>query len=179
MAELATLARPYAEAVFGLADEAGRLTEWSRAVAAMAEVVAHPEVRRYVDDPNLAPDELYAMFASLCSVELDADAQNFLRVLIANDRLLLLPEVRRQFENLKHEREGVVEAAIASAFPLSDTQRADLVSNLERRFKRKIDPHVTVDPSLIGGVRIAVGDEVIDGSVRGMLAAMSASLLKA
>ena len=100
-----------------------------------------------------------------------------MRVLIANDRLALLPEIRAMFEVLKNEREGVVDADIASAFPLDDAQLAGLVADLEKRFKRKINPHVSVDPELIGGVRVAVGDEVIDGSVRGKLAALAAGLL--
>jgi F-type H+-transporting ATPase subunit delta len=179
MAELATLARPYAEAIFGLADKAGALPQWSRVLAAMAQVVGHPDVKACIENPNLTADQLYGLFVELCSEELGTDAQNFLRVLIANDRLLLLPEIRHQFEALKHEREGVVEADITSAFPLEDSRLAGLVSNLEQRFKRKIDPRVSVDQELIGGVRITVGDEVIDGSVRGMLDVMKSSLLKA
>ena len=179
MAEIATLARPYAEAVFGLADQAGSLDAWSRVLADMAHVVSHPEVRACVDNPNLSADQLYGLFVSLCSGELDAAAQNFVRVLIAHDRLGLLPEIHAQFDALKHEREGVVEADITSAFALDDQQLAGLVVSLERRLKRRIEARVRVDQELIGGVRIAVGDEVIDGSVRGLLAGMASGLLKA
>ena len=179
MAEVATLARPYAEAVFELADTAGALAGWSRLLAGMAQVAAHPQVRARIDDPNLTAEQRYAFFVSLGSEALDAEAQNFVRVLIANDRLALLPEIRTQFEALKHEREGVVEADIMSAFPLEDSQLAELIASLERRVKRKIDPHVSIDRELIGGVRITVGDEVIDGSVRGMLATLTSGLMKA
>ncbi len=179
MAEAATLARPYAEAVFELADKAATLPAWSRLLATMAEAATHPNVRALIDDPNLTADQLYGLFVSLCPEPIGADAQNFLRLLIANNRLALLPQIRSQFEALKNAREGVVDADIISAFPLGDPQLAGLVTDLERRFKRKINPRVSVDRELIGGARIAVGDEVIDGSVRGKLAAMASGLIKA
>ena len=179
MAEVATIARPYAEAVFALADTAGQLSEWSQSLASMAEVAAHPDVKACIGDPNLTAERLYGLFVSLCREPLSAAAQNFVRVLIENDRLALLPQIRTAFEALKNEREGVIDAEITSAFPLDDTQLAGLVADLEKRFKRRINPHLSVDRELIGGVRIAVRDEVIDGSVRGKLAAMAAGLLRA
>jgi len=179
MAELATLARPYAQAVFGLADKTGALAKWSQLLAGMAQIAEHADVRSVIDNPNLSAEQLYGLFVSLAPAELDAGAQNFVRVLIENDRLVLLPQIRAQFEELKHEREGVIEADITSAFALDDQQLAGIVASLERRLKRRIDARVSVDQELIGGVRIAVGDEVIDGSVRGMLAGMAGGLLKA
>ena len=176
MAEIATLARPYAEALFRLADGSGRLSAWSGTLARMAQVAAHPDMQACIGNPSLGSDQLYGLFASL-SGELDAEAQNLLRVLIANDRLPLLPEIDAMFEALKNEREGVVDAQITTAFEFQDGQLASLVADLEKRFGRKINPQVTVDKNLIGGVRVVVGDEVIDGSVRGKLSAMQAGLL--
>ncbi len=179
MAEVATIVRPYAEAVFVLADKAGALPAWSKLLATLAEVVTHPDLRACIDNPNLAGEQLYGLFVSLLREELSVDAQNFIRVLIDNDRLALLPEISRLFEALKNKREGVVNANITSAFPLDDAQLAGLVVGLERRFKRRVNPHVNVDRELIGGVRIAIGDEVIDGSVRGKLGAMASGLNRA
>jgi F-type H+-transporting ATPase subunit delta len=176
MAETATIARPYAEAVFGLADKAGALPAWSKTLARMAQVAAHPEVQACIGNPNLSADRLYGLFASLCGDELPLEVQNFVRVLIANDRLALLPEIEVLYEQLKNEREGVVEAQIQTAFPLDDAHLAGLIADLERRFKRKVQPQVTVDRELIGGVRIVIGDDVIDGSVRGKLDGMAAAL---
>jgi F-type H+-transporting ATPase subunit delta len=176
MAETATVARPYAEAVFGLADKSGTLAKWSPLLAALAAGAAQPEVRALIGDPKVSDDQLYGLFASIAGADLPAEAQNLVRVLIANDRLTLLPEIRTLFEDLRHEREGVVEAEIRTAFPMANGQLESLVADLERRFKRKVRPQVVEDKSLIGGVRIAVGDEVIDGSVRGKLADMASAL---
>lgn len=177
MAEAVTIARPYAEAVFALADKGGDLAKWSRTLATMAAVSANPEVRRAIGDPNLSSEQVYGLFAA-ASGTLATEEQNFLRVLIENDRLAALPEIAAIYEDLKNEREGVVEAVITTAFPLDKQQLAALVGEIESRFKRKVQPQVNVDASLIGGVRMQVGDEVIDGSVRGRLAAMAAALMK-
>ena len=176
MAEVATLARPYAEAVFELADKSNSLPEWAPVLANMARFAAQPEVRACIDNPNLGAKPLYTLFVSLCGDDLSAEARNFLRVLIANDRLALLPEIHAQFLELKNAREGLVQAEIRSAFPLNNAQVSSLVADLERRFKRRVHPRVTTDKELIGGLRIAVGDEVIDGSVRGRLEEMAAAL---
>jgi len=177
MAEAVTIARPYAEAVFALADAGGALAKWSQALAAMSAVAANADVRAAVGNPNLTPDQVYGLFAAATG-DLATEMQNLVRVLIENGRLGQLPEIRDIFEALKNEREGVVDALITSAFPLDKRQLAELVADLEGRFKRKVKPQVNVDPGLIGGVRMQVGDEVIDGSVRGKLAAMSAALMK-
>jgi F-type H+-transporting ATPase subunit delta len=177
MAEAVTIARPYAEAVFALADKGGDLARWSRTLATMATVAANPDVRRAVGDPNLSAEQVYGLFAA-ASGDLAGEEQNFLRVLIENDRLPALAEIAAIYEDLKNEREGVVEALITTAFPLDKGQLAALVEEIEARFKRKVQPQVNIDAALIGGVRMQVGDEVIDGSVRGRLAAMAAALVK-
>jgi F-type H+-transporting ATPase subunit delta len=176
MAENVTLARPYAEAAFGIADAGGALAKWAQALDAMAHVAAHPEMRLAIGIPGLADAELYGLFAALCGDGLTQEMQNFVRVLIENGRLALAPEIRDLFVELKNEREGMVDAVVASAFPLDAAQTAALVADLERRFKRKVRPQVTVDKELIGGVRVQVGDEMIDSSVRGQLAAMASAL---
>ena len=177
MAENVTVARPYAEAIFALADAGGVLGKWSQTLAVMAAVAQNPDVRAATGNPNLTSQQVYGLFASACG-DLVTEAQNFLRVLIENDRLAALAEIRDLYEELKNEREGMVDAMITTALPLDAGQLASLVAELESRFKRKIKPQVTVDAKLIGGVRMQVGDEVIDGSVRGKLAAMAVALMK-
>jgi F-type H+-transporting ATPase subunit delta len=176
MAETATIARPYAEAVFGLADKTGASAKWLAMLASMAHVAGNPEMQACISNPNVGEKALYDLVIALCKDEFTAEARNFVRVLIANGRLALLPEIHAQFVELKNEREGVLEAEIRTAFPLDNAQVNALVADISKRFKRRVQPRVTLDRELIGGVHVTVGDEVIDGSVRGKLADMSAAL---
>lgn len=176
MAEIVTIARPYAEAVFQLADSKGTLAQWSAMLSRAAAIAADPDMLRTMGDPAVSADQLYGLFASLVGEVMFAESQNLVRVLIENRRLALLPEIRGIYEKLKDEREGVVEAQIGTAFALEGEALAALVADLEKRFKRRIQPIVRIEPELIGGVRVQVGDEVIDGSVRGKLAAMALAL---
>lgn len=178
MAEITTIARPYAEAVFKQAQAAGTLERWSAALAALAAAADVPAMREVLGNPLLTNDQLYALLIGAAGGDAPAEVQNFIRVLIDNERVAALPEMRNLFEALKHEHEGVVDAQIVSAFPLDDAQLRTLVAELEQRFKRKVNPQVSVDAALIGGVAVTVGDEVIDASVRGKLATMSAELAR-
>ena len=176
MAETATIARPYAGAVFALAEKSGALAKWSETLAGMARAAAHPEMQGWIANPNLSPRQLYDLFMSLSAGDLPAELRNFVHLLIANDRLVLLPEIHAQFVQLRNGHEGVVEAEIRTAFPLDNKQLSGLVADLERRFKRRVQPRVSQDKELIGGVRIAVGDTIIDGSARGKLEGMASAL---
>jgi F-type H+-transporting ATPase subunit delta len=176
VAEPSTVARPYAEAAFKLADEAGALARWSEMLAALALVAADPRVRQAAADPRLSDAQRAGLFISILGGRLSAEAENFVRVLAQNDRLGLLPEIRGQFEVLKNEREGVLEAQVQSAFELTNAQLKDIVQRLEKKFARKVRTHVSVDRELIGGVKIVLGDKVIDGSARAQLAALETAL---
>src|SRR5258705_11845643 len=112
MAEAATIARPYAEAVFGLAEKAGAFAPWQDMLAIMARVAAHPDRRPCISNPNLGAKQLYDLFIALCKEDFPADARNFVRVLIANDGLALLPEIHRPFVQLNNDRDGVVATEI-------------------------------------------------------------------
>ncbi|MDR1063178.1 MAG: F0F1 ATP synthase subunit delta [Azoarcus sp.] len=175
MAENVTLARPYADAAFELAQGAGALASWSEALDRLAAIAGDADMQACIADPGLSADRLAGLVMEVAG-KLTAEQQNFVRVLVDNERLQVLPEIRDLFVVLKNEHEGVLEARIASAFPLDDAALSSLKADLEARFKARIDATVTIDPELIGGVRIAIGDEVIDASVRGKLASMAAAL---
>lgn len=177
MPEPITIARPYAEAVFELAAQTDALARWSQALEAMARIAQDPDMLMLIADPKVSDEQRARIFLELCGEGVTPEARNFVTLLLVNNRLALLPEIRELFEQHKNEREGVVEAQISSAFPLDDAQLRSLVADLERRFSRRVDPQVTLDRELIGGVKIVVGDTVIDGSVRGKLAGLSAALL--
>lgn len=176
MAENVTIARPYADAAFELARGAGALGPWSEALDRLAAIAADESMRACISDPKLSADQLFQLITDVAGQALDPQMQNFVRVLVDNDRLQVLPEIRDLFVALKNEHEGVKEADIASAFPLDDATLATLKGDLEARFKTRLDVSVSLDPELIGGVRITIGDEVIDASVRGKLANMAAAL---
>lgn len=174
MAELSTLARPYAEAVFRLAREKNALADWSGRLATLAAVVSDARMQAVIADPNTPAARAAELIASIA--EPGETGRNLLAVLAANDRLMLLPEIAAQYEVLKDQAEGVLEATILSAMEMSDAQKADMVAALKARFGRDVVATVEVDPSLIGGAVITVGDQVIDGSVRGRLQKMAAAL---
>ena len=175
MAELATIARPYAEALFRVA-QSGNLAAWSDLVSEMAAVAALPDVKSFASNPKIADQQVVETFLSLLKSKVSAEAKNFVGMLVENGRLTLLPEVGAQFHALKNAAQGAADAEITSAFELTDAQVNDLVATLEKKFGRKLNPSVKVDGSLIGGVRVAVGDEVLDTSVRAKLQQMYTAL---
>jgi F-type H+-transporting ATPase subunit delta len=176
MAEPSTIARPYAEAAFRLADAQGKLADWSVALANLSAVAADARVQAAVGDPNLSAAKVAGLFISILAGKLTGEAENFVRVLAENGRLDVLAEIRAQYEVLKNEREGVVEAEVYTAFELTRAQVADLVSRLEKKTGRKVKARVSVDKSLIGGVKVVIGDKVIDGSARAQLGALETAL---
>jgi F-type H+-transporting ATPase subunit delta len=175
MAELSTIARPYADALFQVAQQ-GDLSAWTALVDEMAAVSAHADMRALMLDPKVSDEQLYQVFSGVVPTPLQQYAQNFLRELIAQGRLQAMPEVAVQFKRLKNAHEGVADAEISSAFPLEAAALSDLVMLLEKKFNIKLRPIVTVDSSLIGGVRVKVGDEVLDTSVRARLEQMKTAL---
>ncbi|KZE33561.1 ATP synthase F1 subcomplex delta subunit [Crenobacter luteus] len=176
MAELTTVARPYAEAVYSLASEAQRLDQWSEALRWLAAMVQNPEVAEYAANPKHTAQEVEALMLEVLGERADGEVKNFVRTLIENSRLTLLPQIAHQFELLKAQAEGAVDATVETAFPLSEEQKTELVQTLSKKYGRAVRLDVRENADLIGGVRVLVGDDVIDASVRGKLHAMAASL---
>lgn len=176
MAENLSVARPYAEAAFQQAREADALGSWLAALERFVAVTGNPEMADVVSSPKMTDDGLFALMVDVVGDGVTEDQKNFLRILVENDRLAALPEIRDLFMEKKNAQEGVLEAEVVSAFELDEKTLKRLQKDLEEQFKAKLEIQVRVDPELIGGVRIAIGDEVIDTSVRSKLADMAAAL---
>ena len=175
MAELATIARPYADALFQVASR-GDLANAAQQLDALAAVAADAQVRSFADNPKVSDAQVFDLIGSVIKEPLSETSKNLLRALIENGRLSVLPEIAAQFRALVNARSGVSDATVYSAFPIDAAQLADVMGALEKRFGRKLSATVALEPALIGGVRVVVGDEVLDTSVRARLQQMRAAL---
>lgn len=175
MAELTTIARPYAEALYQVARK-GDVAAWGRQIQALSQVAQNEQLRQFADSPKVSADQVYDVVVAAAGQPLEGGMQNFLRAVIANDRLAALPAIAEQFHTLVNDASGVADAVIYSPFPIEPAQLADVVASLEKRFGRKLSASVVQEPELIGGIRVVVGDEVLDTSVKARLERMKVAL---
>ena len=175
MAELATLARPYAEALFLVASK-GDLKQVAEQINAVAAVTANAYLRQFADNPKATAAQVMDVIAAVVKTPLGDTTRNLLSTVIANGRLTVLPEIAAQFHVLVNERSGVSDAQVFSAFAIEPSQLGALVATLEKRFGRKLNATVQIEPELIGGIRVVVGDEVLDTSVKARLEQMKVAL---
>ena len=164
-----TLARPYARAAFQAAQESASLSDWSERLTLVAQITVAEEMRQLVDNPRIGRDRLIELFREIGGERFDERFLNFLRAVGHHNRFELLPEIAAQFEFLRREAEKRIHVRVTSAYPMESAEQKSLTDRLKQRFGRDVDLDVEVDESLIGGVVIRAGDEVIDGSVRGRL----------
>ncbi len=176
MAEVITLARPYAQALYSLAKETDTLDLWSEALGFLKSVANDATFQSTVNAPDIQVTDVEDLFLSICSDRVSKEVINFIQLFVRNGRLSVLDGVARQYESLKSEDEGVVSAVIQSAFDLDEAQVKAIADILSKKLDKKISPSVTTDPNLIGGVKVYVGDKVWDASVRGRLQHMAATL---
>jgi F-type H+-transporting ATPase subunit delta len=175
MAELATIARPYAEALYQVAKKHD-VKGWGQQLEALALVAGDAELRQFADSPKASAEQVFSVTTAAANQPLADGVQNFLREVIANGKLAALPAMVEQFHALANAAEGVADAQIFSAYPIEPAQLAEVVASLEKRFGRKLEAHVSLEPSLIGGIRVVVGDEVLDASVKARLERMKVAL---
>jgi F-type H+-transporting ATPase subunit delta len=174
MAELATIARPYAEALFkASAKDLGATAVW---VEELAVIAGNPQLQQFADNPNVTAQQVFDVIAGVAKSPLGDAAKNFLRMVIENGRLSVLPEIAVQFRTLKNAQSGSSDAVVYSAFPIDGAALADVKAVLEKRFGRKLNVAVELQPELIGGIRVVVGDEVLDASVKARLEQMKVAL---
>ena len=174
MAELATIARPYAEALFKAAHaDLATAAVW---VDALKDIAGNTQLQQFADNPNATAAQVFDVITGVAKVELPEIARNFLRTVIENGRLAVLPEIAAQFRALKNAQSGSSDAVVFSAFAIEAGALAELGGTLEKRFGRKLNLSVELQPELIGGIRVVVGDEVLDCSVKARLEQMKVAL---
>jgi len=176
MSELATLARPYASAVFKRAKETAGADKWSRNLAYMSGVLTDANMSFVVDSPKVSKQQLSELLVEICQGHIDQEGENFLKLLAHNGRLSLLPYITRLFEEYRAQDEGYVDVDVSTAYEFSDEAWQQFVQGLQQKLGKKARINVTVDRSLIGGVLVRAGDKVIDGSIKGRLQHMHKTL---
>ncbi len=176
MAEAATIARPYAKAAFLSARETAALPSWSEALRLGGALAGDPRIADLVANPKMTIDERVSMFAGLGGDAIDRHWQNFIRLLAANKRLEVLPQIGALYELLRAQYENELDVDVTSAAAMDAGQQGKLKHALERRFSRDVRIHMTVDPALLGGAVIRAGDLVIDGSIHGRLQRLASEL---
>jgi F-type H+-transporting ATPase subunit delta len=174
MAELATIARPYAEALFkASSSDVSGTAVW---LDELAVIASNSQLLQFADSPKVTVQQVFDLVAGVAKTPLSGSAKNFLRTVIENGRLAVLPEMAMQFRSLKNAQSGSSDAVVYSAFPIDATALADVAGMLESRFGRKLNVKVELEPALIGGIRVVVGDEVLDTSVKARLEQMKVAL---
>jgi len=169
MAEISTIARPYATAVFNFANESKGLSNWSDTLVLLSAVIQDEHIKSIIEDSKVLDSEREDLILNVCKGKLDENGSNFVKLLVENKRLLILPEISLFFEELKAEAEGTIEAEIIMAEKPTQKTVDDLLKSLEKNFNKKIEGKVVIDKNIIGGTKIVVGDSVIDASVRAQL----------
>lgn len=176
MAELSTLARPYAKAAFEYAVQAEDLQGWSASLELAGAVAQQPEVSKFLSSPSATAEQQADALKEICGDQLLVTCQNFISILSENRRLKLLPQISQQFDMMKANREKAIDVEIASAHTLDEKQQQTLSDALSEKLERKVNLQVNIDKNLLGGAVIRAGDTVIDGSIRGRLTKLAESL---
>ncbi|MDO9162410.1 MAG: F0F1 ATP synthase subunit delta [Methylococcaceae bacterium] len=176
MSELATLARPYAAAVFKRAKETNTISKWSETLAFIGAVLSDESISGIVNNPKFSNQQVSKLILSISDGQLDKEGENLLELLIHNKRLVLVHSVAEIFEAYKAEYEGYIDVDVQTAYPFTDDVEQHLINALEKSLSKKVNIKVTVDASLIGGVLVRAGDRVIDGSIKGQLQHMQKAL---
>ena len=177
MAELLTLARPYAKAAFAYASEQSATDSWSNVLTLLSAAVQDEAFSTYLNRPELTPAQQVSLFAKVLGEDQTTAVSNFLTMLAENARLALLPEIQAEYEQLKSQNNNIVDVVIESAFPLTSVQEQLLAHALEKKFEAAVSVTVEVNPALIAGVVIRAGDQVIDDSALNKLEKMRTRLL--
>lgn len=176
MSELSTLARPYAAAVFKRASESGSAEQWSQMLGFIAAVVKDNGIATIIENPKVSQERLIQLLLDICQGQLNPEGENFLKLLVQNDRLTLAPQISSLYETHKADAEGYVDVDVTTAYAFTKDEQKKFTSALEKTLAKKVRISVNVDKSLIGGFLAKAGDRVIDGSIKGRLQHMQKTL---
>lgn len=169
MSELATLARPYAEAAFKRAKETGNSQEWSDALAFLSVAIQDTDLSAIINNPKVSEERLVQLMQEICQDQVKGEGLNLLKLLVENSRLYLAPQIAELFESYKAEDEGYVDVDVVTAYALTKAEEQSFASSLKKKLNKDVNIHASVDNSLIGGFLVKAGDSVIDGSISGQL----------
>jgi len=176
MSQAITVARPYAQAAFDVAQKLGQLKAWSEMLHAAAHALEQKEMQAIATSHEINSDKLYGLMVAVCGNKLSAEEQNFIKLLVENRRLIVLPEILEMFETLRAEAEKSVDVVVTSAFDLNEAQKQKIAAALKVRMGREIKLSCEINRELLGGVIIRAGDKVIDGSARTRLSELAVAL---
>ena len=177
MQEKTTIARPYAQAVFELAQESGNIEEWSSVLALLDQIVSDSQMRQLFNNPKVSHQQLQDLVIEIGGEALSVQAQNFVKILVAASRLQYAPQITQLFAEMRADAEGTVDVEVISAYEMDDAQQNSIAERISTRLGKKVKISSTVDQSLIGGAVIRAGDSVIDASVRGRLTELGNDLV--
>jgi F-type H+-transporting ATPase subunit delta len=177
MAEKSTIARPYAQAAFDLAQQKGELKKWSEMLQLIAAVSSDALMQNMISNPSIEKEKVIDIINGVCADSLNDAGKNFVKVLAENGRLNVVTEIAERYELQRAEAEKTVDAEVTSAFPLSDTQVQQVTDALKKRLGREVNLVTRIDNSIVGGAIIRAGDMVIDGSVSGQLEKLATTLM--
>lgn len=177
MAEISTLARPYAQAIFNLANANNTLKAWSDTLALLSEVATNDAMIEIINNPDVSSEQAVSLFTDICKDNLDEQGTNLVKLAAENDRLEIFPYIAQSFEAMRAEEEGSIEAQVTSAYAVNATQKKSIAASLKKKLGREVTIKTITDKSLLGGVIIRAGDIVIDGSVKTQLEKITHSLL--
>lgn len=169
MAEISTLARPYAEAAFKRAKQTNSAQTWSEALQFLSAVAEDQQLSAIIGNPRIAKQKVSHLLLDICQDQIHDEAKNLLKMLVENGKLKLLPKISTLFEEHKADDEGYVNVELYSAYPLTKAEQGKTIAMLEKQLNKKVNATVSVDKSLVGGILAKAGDKVIDGSIRGQL----------
>lgn len=176
MSEIATLARPYAEAVFKTAKASDSAEKWSEMLEFIAVVVQDPDIAGAAENPKIEQQKFVDLLLDICQENINEQGINFLKLLVQNHRLSLVPQIAELYERYRAEDEGYIDVDVKSAYAMSKSEQNTLAQSLKARFNKDVNISVTIDKSLIGGILIRAGDQVIDGSLKGRLQQLAKQL---